>query len=157
MRRKIMVGLALIIVLVFVAILFLPVLLDLNRYRDRYLPVLEQALHRPVEIQDVRLTLFPQLGVRMQGMTIGDDPAFSPQAFVTIPSVEVEIQWLPLLRRHIQVEHVRLQDPTFHVIRRHDGALNMATVGKDPALHPPEKAGSNPANALKPLFGVFAV
>lgn len=53
-----MVGLALIIVLVFVAILFLLVLLDLNRYRDRYLPVLEQALHRPVEIQDVRLTLF---------------------------------------------------------------------------------------------------
>jgi len=33
----------------------------------------------------------------------------------------------------------------------------MATVGKDPALYPPEKVGSNPANALKPLFGVFAV
>lgn len=152
-----MVGLALIIILVFVAILFLPVLLDLNRYRDRYLPVLEQALHRPVDVQDVRLTVFPQLGFRVRNLTIGDDPAFSPQAFVTIPSVEVEIQWLPLLRRHIQVEHVRLQDPTVHIIRRHDGALNMATIGKHPALHSPEKAGSNPANALKPLFGVFAV
>ena len=156
-KRKIMVGLALIIVLVMVGILFLPVLLDLNRYRDRYLPVLEQALHRPVEIQDVRLTLFPQLGVRMQGMTIGDDPSFSPQPFVTIPSAEVEIQWLALLRRQIQVEHVRLQDPTVHIIRRHDGALNMATVGKDPAFHSPEKASWNPANALKPLFGVLAV
>lgn len=156
-KRKIMVGLALFIVLVMVGILFLPVLLDLNRYRDRYLPVLEQALHRPVEIQDVRLTLFPQLGVRMQGMTIGDDPSFSPQPFVTIPSAAVEIQWLPLLRRQIQVEHVRLQDPTVHIIRRHDGALNIATVGKDPAFHSPEKAGWNPANALKPLFGVFAV
>jgi AsmA protein len=156
-KRKIMVGLALIIVLVIVVILFLPVLLDLNRYRDRYLPVLEQVLHRPVDVQDVRLTLFPKLGVRMQGMTIGDDPAFSPQAFVTIPSAEVEIQWLPLLRRHIQVEHVRLHDPRVHVIRRPDGLLNMATIGKDHALQPPEKAGSNPANALKPLLGVFAV
>ncbi len=152
-----MVGLAILIGLVIVVILLLPVLLDLNRYRDRYLPVLEQALHRPVDVQDVRLTLFPKLGFRVRDLTIGDDPAFNPQAFVTIPFAEVEIQWLPLLRRHIQVEHVRLQDPTVHIIRRHDGALNMATVGKDPALHPPEKAGSNPANALKPIFGVFAV
>ncbi len=152
-----MVGLALIIVLVIVVILFLPVLLDLNRYRDRYLPVLEQALHRPVDVQDVRLTLFPKLGFRVQDLTIGDDPALSPQAFVTIPSAEVEIQWLPLLRRHIQVEHVRLQDPRVHVIRRPDGSLNMATIGKDPALHHPEAAAENPANALKPLFGVFAV
>ncbi|HBP88717.1 MAG TPA: hypothetical protein DD706_13580 [Nitrospiraceae bacterium] len=152
-----MVGLAILIGLVIVVILLLPVLLDLNRYRDQYLPVLEQALHRPVDVQDVRLTLFPKLGFRVRDLTIGDDPAFNPQAFVTIPFAEVEIQWLPLLRRHIQVEHVRLQDPTVHIIRRHDGALNMATVGKDPALYPPEKVGSNPANALKPLFGVFAV
>ncbi|WNM58828.1 AsmA family protein [Candidatus Nitrospira allomarina] len=157
MKSNIMVGLAILIGLVIVVILLLPVLLDLNRYRDRYLPVLEQALHRPVDVQDVRFTLFPKLGFRVRDLTIGDDPAFSPQAFVTIPFAEVEIQWLPLLRRHIQVEHVRLHDPRVHVIRRHDGVLNMVTVGKDPALHPPEKAGSNPANALKPLFGVFAV
>lgn len=152
-----MVGLGLIIVLVIVVILFLPVLLDLNRYRDRYLPVLEQALQRPVDVQDVRLTLFPKLGFRVQDLTIGDDPAFSPKAFVTIPSAEVEIQWLPLLRRHIQVEHVRLQDPTVYVIRTPDGLLNMATIGKDPALQHPGAAAANPANALKPLFGVFAV
>ncbi|GJL67820.1 MAG: hypothetical protein NPIRA06_04550 [Nitrospirales bacterium] len=152
-----MVGLAILIGLIIVVILLLPLLFDLNRYRDRYLPVLEQALNRPVNVQDVRLTLFPKLGFRVQDLTIGDDPAFSSQAFVTIPFAEVEIQWLPLLRRHIQVEHVRLQDPTVHIIRRHDGALNMATVGKDPALHPPEKAGSNPANGFKPLFGVFVV
>ncbi|GJL59545.1 MAG: hypothetical protein NPIRA03_24020 [Nitrospirales bacterium] len=152
-----MVGLAILIGLVIVVILLLPVLLDLNRYRDRYLPFLEQALHRPVDVQDVRLTVFPKLGFRMKGMTVGDDPSFSSQAFVTIPSAEVEIRWLPLLRRHIQVEHVRLHDPSVHVIRRHDGTLNLATVGEDPNLHPPEKADSNPANALKPLFGVFAV
>jgi len=156
-KSNIMVGLAIVIGLVIVVILFLPVLLDLNRYRDRYLPVLEQALHRPVDVQNVRLTLFPKLGVRVQGLTIADDPAFSPMAFVTIPSAEVEIQWLPLLHRHIQVEHVRLHDPTVHVIRTQDGVLNMATIGKDPALQPPAAAAANPANALKPLFGVFAV
>lgn len=157
MKTNIMVGFVIVIGLVILVILFLPVLLDMNRYRDRYLPVLEQALHRPVNVQDVRLTIFPKLGLRVQGLTIADDPAFSPTAFVTIPSAEVEIQWLPLLSRHIQVEHVRLQDPTVHVIRTQDGVLNMATIGKDPTLRSPEKEASKGANALKPLLGVFAV
>ncbi|MCA9499507.1 MAG: AsmA family protein [Nitrospira sp.] len=157
MKRMILVGLAILIGLVILGILFLPVLLDLNRYRDRYLPVLEQALHRPVDVQDVRLMFFPKLGVRVQGMTIGDDPAFSSNPFVTIPHAEVEIQWLPLLRRHIQAEHVRLQNPIVHVIRTYDGALNMATLGKDFALQPPEVEVSNTAKALKPLLGAFAV
>ncbi|WP_447963704.1 AsmA family protein [Nitrospira sp. Ecomares 2.1] len=152
-----MVSLAILIGLVLVAYLLLPLLLDLNRYRDRYLPVLEQALNRTVDVQDARLTLFPNLGFRVQDLTIGDDPAFSPKAFVTIPSAEVEIQWLPLLRRHIQVEQVRLQDPTVYVIRTPDGFLNMATIGKDPAQQHPEAAAANPATALKPLFGIFAV
>lgn len=152
-----MVGLAILIGLVIVVILLLPVLLDLNRYRDRYLPVLEQALHRPVDVKDVRLTLFPKLGVRVQNLTIADDPVFSPTAFVTIPSADVEIYWLPLLHRQIQIEHVRVQDPIVHVIRNQDGLLNMATIGKDTALQSPEKVASNPANALKPFLGMFAV
>jgi len=151
------VGLAIVIGLCIMVILLLPVLWDGNRYRDRYLPVLEQALHRPVDVQDVRLTIFPKLGVRVQGLTIADDPAFSPTAFLTIPSAEVEIQWLPLLHRHIQVEHVRFQDPTVHVIRTQDGVLNMATIGNHPTLPSPGKETSNAANALKSLLGVFAV
>ena len=156
-KRNIMVGLALVIGLIFVIIFFLPVLLDVNRYRDRWMPVLEQALHRPVDVEDARLTIFPKLGIRLQGITIADDPAFSPLPFVTIPSAQVVVQWAPLLHRRIQVDHVLVHDPTMHLIRTQDGSLNTATIGKDPSLQSPGKAPSNTRGSLKSLLGVFAV
>ena len=157
MKSKIIVSLAIVIGLVILIILFLPVLLDLNRYRDRYLPALEQALHRSVEVQDVRLTLFPKLGIRLRDITIAEDPAISPTPFFTIPSAEVEIRWWPLLHRQIQVEHVRIQDPTVRVIRTQDGALNTATIGKDPSLQPKGEGALSMGGSLEPLLGVFAV
>lgn len=150
-------GLAIVIGLCLVVILFLPVLLDLNRYRDRYLPVLEQALHRPVDVQDVRLTIFPKLGVRVRGMTVADDPAFSPTPFLTIPSVEVVVQWAPLLSRRIQMERVLFQDATVHVIRTLNGVLNTATIGKNSALQPSGKGASRAEDSLESMLGVFAV
>ncbi|MEE9233541.1 MAG: hypothetical protein V3U07_08775, partial [Nitrospirales bacterium] len=61
--KKLLVGMVIVIGLLTLVVLLLPFLLDLNRYRDQYLPSLEQALHRKIEVQDVRLTLIPKLGV----------------------------------------------------------------------------------------------
>lgn len=157
MKRNIMVGFALVIGFVLVLIFLLPVLLDVNRYRDRWMPVLEQALQRPVNIEDARLTIFPALGIRLRGMTIADDPAFSPLPFVTIPSAQVVVQWLPLLHCRIQVDHVLVHDPTIHLIRSQDGSLNTAMIGKDPSRQSPAKEPSNVGGSLKPLLDVFAV
>ncbi len=157
MKRNIMVGLALVIGLIFVIIFLLPVLLDVNRYRDRWMPVLEQALQRPVDVENARLTIFPTLGIRLEGITIADDPAFSSLPFVTIPSAQVVVQWLPLLHRRIQVDHVLVHGPTIHLIRIQNGSLNTATIGKDLSLQSPGKEPSNPGGSLKALLGVFAV
>jgi uncharacterized protein involved in outer membrane biogenesis len=152
-----MVGVVIVIVLCGVTILFLPVLLDMNRYRDWYLPSLEQAFQRPVDVQDVRLIIFPKLGVRVRGITIADDLAFSPTPFVTIPSAEVVVRWAPLLSRQIQVARVVLQDPTVSLIRTREGVLNTATIGKAPLSPPSGKRESGAADAFEPWYGMFAV
>ncbi|MCP9447214.1 MAG: AsmA family protein [Nitrospira sp.] len=56
--------------------LALPFLIDLNKYKDQYKPFVENALNRTMEIQDVRLTLWPPIGARVTGLSILDDPAF---------------------------------------------------------------------------------
>ena len=95
--RKIMVVVTIVLVLLVFLVLSLPFLLDLNRYRDQYLPVLEQALHRKVAVEDVRLTLFPTLGVQLRDVVIADDLAFSSKPFLTVPSVQVAIKWNQLM------------------------------------------------------------
>jgi AsmA protein len=102
-----MVAVAIVLVFLVLIILLLPFLLDLNRYRDSYLPILEQVLHRNVEVEDVRLTLFPTLGVQLRDVVIADDLAFSSKPFLTVPSVQVAVKWGPLLQRRIQVKRDR--------------------------------------------------
>jgi uncharacterized protein involved in outer membrane biogenesis len=152
-----MVAVAIVLVLLGAIILILPFLLDLNRYRDQYLPVLEQTLHRKVAVEDVRLTLFPILGVQLRDVVIADDLAFSSKPFLTVSSVQVAVKWRPLLQRRVQVESVLVEGPVLQVIRSTKGELNTSTIGKIPSpdTAPSEKA--EPKDSVSPLLGVLAV
>ncbi len=152
-----MIALAVVFALLIVVVLLLPFLLDLNRYRDQYLPIVEEALARKVDVEDIRLTLFPTLGVQLRNVVIADDPAFSPQPFMTVPSVQVVVQWRPLFEKRVQVESVLIENPVVRVIRSKTGELNTSTMGK---VSPPDTGPDNsgkPADPVSPLLGVFAV
>src|SRR5210317_1729213 len=155
--RKIMVVVAVVLVLLVLIVLSLPFLLDLNRYRDHYLPILQQMLHRNVEVKNVQLTLFPKLGIQLQEVVIADDLAFSSKPFLRVPSVQVAVQWKPLLQRQIQVESVLVKDPVLQVIRSTAGELNISTIGK---IHSPDDDSSDKVqskDSVSPLLGVLAV
>ena len=157
MKRTIMVSLAVLFGIMILGILLLPVLLDVTRYRDRYLPVLERALQRRVEVQDVRVTLFPRLGIRLRDIVIADDPSFSASPFVTIPSAVVEVQWKPLLHRRIQVERVLLKNPTMRMVRNQTGTWNTATLGTDRSLQGTADEPSKKEDVAGSLLGLLTV
>ena len=152
-----MIAVAIVLVLLVLIVLSLPFLLDLNRYRDQYLPILEQILHRTVEVQDVRLTLYPTLGVQLREVIIADDPTFSSKPFLTVPSVLVAVQWRPLLQRRIEVESVLVESPIVQVIRSITGKLNVSTLGNVPTSGGMATETSETQDSAPPLFGVFAV
>ncbi len=153
-----MIVLAIVFALLVLIILSLPYLLDLNRYRDQYLPVLEKALNRNIEVEDVRLTLFPTLGVQLRNVVIADDPAFSSTPFLTVPSVQVAVQWRPLLQRRIAVESVLIENPIVQVIRSKNGILNTSTIRKfSISGQVSSEIDESPKDAVSPLLGVLAV
>ena len=59
---KIVIGLVLAVVLTLGLILALPFLIDLNKYQDQYKPPIEEALNRKVQLEDIRLTIWPRIG-----------------------------------------------------------------------------------------------
>jgi uncharacterized protein involved in outer membrane biogenesis len=152
-----MVAVAIGLILLVLIVLSLPFLLDLNRYRDHYVPILEQVLHRTVEVQDVQLTLYPTLGVQLREVMIADDPAFSSKPFLTIPSVQVAVQWRPLLQRRIEVESVLVESPIVQVIRSSTGELNVSTMGSVPTSGGGATEKSETQDSASPLLGVLAV
>ncbi len=156
---KIFVGLAIGLLLLVGVIIALPFLIDLNKYQDHYKPLIEEALHRKVQLQDIRLTIWPRLGVRVGGLAILDDPSFSTGPFVSLTSLDVGVKLLPLLSKKVEVEEIALRDPVITVIRNKAGILNVSTIGAPAAAPSPTETGPPATGGGDPLqlLALFAV
>jgi AsmA protein len=127
---KIVIGLLIVVALVVGGILSLPFLIDLNRYQDQYRPLIEDALNRKVQLQDIRLTIWPRIGARVAGFVVLDDPAFGSSPFASLTSLDIGVKLMPLLSGTVEVEDITLHDPVITVIKNKDGILNVSTVGR---------------------------
>lgn len=146
---RIFVGLGVLVVLLLAILLVLPFLVDLNQYQDRYKPLIEEAFNRKVVLQDVRLTIWPRLGVRVAGVTVQEDPAFGAGPFVSFTSLDVGVKLLPLLSRRVEVEEVTLRDPLIAVIKDRKGEMNLSTIGvRASAASSPGQSAANPLQVL---------
>lgn len=127
---KIMVGLLVVVVLVVGLVLALPFLIDLNKYQDQYKPLIEDALNRKIQLQDIRLTIWPRIGARVAGFVVLDDPAFGSGPFASLFSLDVGVKLMPLLSGKVEVEEITLRDPVITVIKNKKGILNASTIGR---------------------------
>jgi AsmA protein len=111
-------------------ILALPFLIDLNRYQDQYKPLIEDALNRKIQLQDIRFTIWPRIGARVAGFTVLDDPAFGSGAFASLASLDIGVKLMPLLNGTVEVEEITLRHPVITVIKNKSGVLNVSTIGR---------------------------
>src|SRR5689334_10462948 len=130
MGMKIAIG-GLVLIVVLVGLIFaLPFLVDLNKYQDQYKPLIEEALNRKVQLQDIRLTIWPRIGARVAGFAVLDDPAFGSGPFASLSSLDVGVKLMPLLSSKVEVEEITLRDPIITVIKNKHGVLNVSTIGR---------------------------
>jgi AsmA protein len=127
---KIVIGLLIVVALVIGVILALPFLIDLNKYQDQYKPLIEGALNRKVQLQNIRLTIWPRIGARVAGFTVLDDPTFGSSPFISLTSLDVGVKLMPLLSGKVEVEDITLRNPIITVIKNKNGVLNVSTIGR---------------------------
>ncbi len=149
---KIVIGIFILIIVLAVGLLSLPFLVDLAAYQDQYKPLVEEALNRKVELQGIRLTVWPRIGARVVGFTVVDDPSFSAGPFASLTSLDVGVKLLPLLSKKVEIEEVTLRNPLITVIKNKDGVTNLSTLGPKTAATPgpakPEQQQGDPLRAL---------
>jgi uncharacterized protein involved in outer membrane biogenesis len=150
--KKIVIGLFTVIILLLGGLLTLPFLVDLASYQDRYKPLIEEALNRKIELQGIRLTIWPRLGARVVGFTVMDDPAFSSNPFAALTSLDVGVKLLPLLSKRVEIEDITLREPLITVIKNKDGLTNLSTLGpRTTSPSAPEKPDAQQGDPLQAL------
>ena len=155
---KVLFRIATIILLLLGVGLSLPFLIDLNKYQDRYRPLIEEALNRKVSLQDIRLTIWPRIGARVAGFTVQDDPSFRSGPFASLSSLDVGVKLLPLLGGRIEVEELTLRDPVIVVLKNKTGVMNISTLGsQEPAAPKPKAPPGEPAGDPLRALALLAV
>lgn len=156
---KIAIGLLVVAVLVLALALSLPFLIDLNKYKDQYQPLVEGALNRKVELQNVSLTIWLRIGARVTGFMVLDDPAFGSGPFTSLTSADIGVKLMPLLSGKVEVEDITLRDPVITIIKNKNGVLNVATVGRTgvPVPKTPSRAPIPSAEGPLKILALLAV
>jgi AsmA protein len=153
---KIAIGLLVLVVLLVGVALSLPFLIDLNKYQDQYKPLIEDALNRKVQLQDIRLTIWPRIGARVAGFSVLDDPAFGTDPFASLSSLEVGVKLMPLLSSKVEVEEITLRQPVITVIKNQKGVLNASTIGRK-GVPVPEKPSRAPIPSTEGPLKILAL
>lgn len=156
---KMLIGLGMALVLIVGIVLALPFLVDLSRYQDQYKPAIEAALNRKIQLQEIRLTVWPRLGARVTGFTVLDDPAFGAGPFASLASLDVGVQLRPLLSGRVEVEEITLRQPVITVVKNSNGVLNVSTIGRPgvPAPETPSRAPLPSTEGPLKILGLLAV
>ena len=144
MKKIFLIGLAL-LALIAIAVLTLPPLVDLAPYKSRYLPLVEEALQRKVDVGEVRFRILPAPSVRLSGLNVSDNPAFSEDPFFTAQQIRLQLKFWPLLKGEFRADEFVLEKPVIHLRKLPDGTFNFADIaGKKGAVKKKQVAPAAP-------------
>src|SRR5580700_2468473 len=106
-----------IVVLLLLAVLILPMLVNVNQYRPTIESMMGSALGRKVDIGNISLSVLSG-GVSVQDLTIADDPAFSAAPFLKAKAVTIGVEMMPLIfSRALHVTAFTIEEPEVTLLR----------------------------------------
>ncbi len=104
--KKILIGIFIFLVLLIVAA---PFLIPTKAISQKISAVVEEKLHKKTSIENIRFTIFPQLGLRISKLSIGQPK--QSDYFVTLDSFFVQLQWMPLFKKQIHISTLEFTKP----------------------------------------------
>lgn len=138
-----------IVVLIIVAAIALPFLINVNDFRPRIESGLSDALGRQVKVGNLSLSILSG-SVQADQLAVADDPKFSGSPFMQAKSLQVGVEVMPLIfSKQLNVTNLVIEQPQVVLLRNNDGVWNFSSLGNksaQPAQQTNEKsAGGTPS------------
>jgi len=129
------------VALVIVALLVIPMFVDVQEYKPEIEKKVSEATGRPFTINgDLKLSLFPWVGLAFSDLHLGNAPGFQEKDLLFVKSFEVRVKLIPLISKHIQVERFILEGPRVVLEKNKKGLANWEGIGKQS-----DEAGAKPS------------
>ncbi len=110
--KKVLIGIAALLVVIIVAIIAIPFFVPLDAIRDRIIAEVKSATGRDLAIDGpVNLSVFPAAAVELSEVSLSNAPGSDRPDMVTLGQLDVEVALLPLLSEEIVIKRLILREP----------------------------------------------
>ncbi len=109
-----------------IAVIFSKVIFSNDRLTALVLPKISQILNRDVSAEQVELSFFPTIGIRITGLRVSNpsyQKFYSPYLLDT-KAVVIDAKILPLLKNRLEINNVIFYSPTIFIEQNAKGRLN---------------------------------
>jgi len=124
--KKIALGLVVVLVVIAVAaVVLIPMLINVDRYRPEVAARIQAETGGPVEIGHLSLTLFPSLAIRVDDFVMGNPKGFPQGDFVKAKKIYAVVDGSALWNRQIAIRSLELDDPEITLLESAKGHWNF--------------------------------
>ena len=123
------VALVALVALIAIAAVVLPMVVDPNDYKAEIATAVEQQTGRTLTIDgDISLSVFPWLGLDIGPTQFSNAAGFDEPSMARMEAVQVRVKLLPLLRKQLEVDKVRLTGLQLYLAKDKQGQTNWADL-----------------------------
>ncbi|MCH7692657.1 MAG: AsmA family protein [Proteobacteria bacterium] len=141
------------VVLLVVAVVAAPRLIDWNGYKPEIAQAVKEATGRTLVIGgDIELSIFPGISFRLSDVSLSNAEGAAEARMFTLESVRGKLALLPLISREVVVEELVIRAPVLHLSVDENGLPNWVFAGAAPA--PAEAETQTPGDGGLPISGL---
>lgn len=110
---------------VLVLLLVVPPLINVSHYKNRITEILSRSLGRPVHLSSVQVRLLPWPAFEISNLSVAEDPAYGAEPVLHAGTVIASIRLLSLLRGHLEIDKISVEDASLNLVRAGPGRWNL--------------------------------
>jgi AsmA protein len=155
--KRVLVGLVVVVIVALVGLAIFLLTFDPNAYKSKLEEIVYNRYHRSLVINgDIELSLFPRIGLSLQGVSLSDRE--SSDTFASIDSARFAVAIWPLMFNRLVVDHVAVSGFKAWVVRNASGEFNFRDLldnsvpGLEPPPAPPQSTPASHASKLPALL-----
>src|ERR1019366_7845000 len=110
---------------VLMAVIVVPPLVSVNRFKGRITHLMSASLGRPVRLSSVELRVLPRPGFVLTDLTVDEDAAYGAEPVLHANTVVASIRLLPLWRGRLEISRVSVDEASLNLVRTAEGRWNL--------------------------------
>lgn len=115
------------------AVVLVPPMIGINRYKGRIAELVSQSLGRPVHLSSVELRLVPWPSFVLSNLVVDEDPAYGAEPVLHADTVTTDVRLLAIWRGRLEISRISVDNASLNLVRMPGGRWNLDPLFRNAA------------------------